>query len=261
MVSTHIFKSDLNRIHHIVQNTMNLHCKELVLFSLRDFFAQDTFYRYVTDHYGFAKVVDVTDLPLDAGINDDSTTRLCIQEAFKMEADFFPAIIVRAGAFSSVPISFNRETSAVQWDDLIFQDGYGNIKTFKTPKHFIFAGAWEGSINIDILARDMRSRDDLVDLTSVYFVDIAFNELVKEGLVVTGVSTSGPSETDDRNSKLFKDTVTLKIRSEWRRNIPISNVIEIISTAIEFGQIPEGISSANLTINTEQTLLEILSDL
>ena len=261
MVSSHFFKSDLNKIHHIVQNTMNLHSKELVLFSLRDFFAQDTFYRYVTDQYGYAKVVDVTDLPLDAGINDDSTTRLCIQEAFKMEADFFPALIVRSGSFSSVPISFNRETSSVQWDRLIFQDGYGNIKTFQDPKYFIFAGAWEGSINIDILARDMRSRDDLTDLTSIRFVDVAFNELVKEGLVVTGVSTAGPSETDDRNHKLFKDTVTLKIRTEWRRLIPVSNIIEVINVAMEFGSIPDGIVAPNLTINNEQTLLEVLSDL
>jgi hypothetical protein len=261
MTSAHFYKSDLNKIHNIVQNTMNLHSKELVLFSLRDYFSQDTFYRYVTDHFGYPKVGDVTDLPLDAGMVDDSTTRLCIQEAFKMEADFFPAIIVRSGGFNSVPISFNRETSAVQWDSLIFQDGYGNIKTFKHPKYFIFAGAWEGTINVDILARDMRSRDDLVDLVSIRFVDIAFNELVKEGLIVTGVSTSGPSETDDRNHKIFKDTVSLKVRTEWRRLIPVGNIVEVINTAIEFGQLPDGVVAANLTIHTEQTLLEVLSSL
>jgi hypothetical protein len=261
MVSGHFYKSDLNSIHHVVQNTMNLHSKELILFSLRDFFAQDTFYRYVVDSYGYAKVVDVTDLPLDAGINDDTTTRLCIQESFKMESSFYPALVVRAGSFNSVPISFNRETSGVQWDDMIFEDGYGNISTFKTPVHFIFAGAWEGSINIDILARDMRSRDDLTDLVAVRFVDIAFNELVKEGLIVLNVSTSGPTESDDRNHKVFKDTVTLKIRTEWRRHIPISNIIEVINMATEFGVVPDGITAPNLTLNSELTLIEVLSNL
>lgn len=261
MVSSSFFKSDLNGIHHIVQNTMNLHSKELILFSLRDFFAQDTFYRYVADHYGYPKVVDVTDLPLESGIEDDTTTRLCIQEAFREEPDFYPAIIVKSGSFNSIPISFNRETSGVQWDNLIFQDGYGNIKTFKSPQHFIFAGAWEGAINIDVLARDMRSKDDLIDLISIRFVDIAFNELVKEGLIVLGVSTNGVSETDDRNKKLFKDTVTLKIRTEWRRHIPISNIVEVIGAALEFGQVPDGIPSPNLTVNTEQTLIEILANL
>lgn len=261
MTSTHLFKSDLNKIHHIVQNTMNLHSKELIVFSLRDFFAQDTFYRYVNDHYGFPKVVDVTDLPLDAGIIDDSTTRLCIQQAFKMEADFYPALIVRSGSFTSIPISFNRETGSVQWGEMIFQDGYGNIKTFKEPKHFITAGAWEGTLNIDILARDMRTKDDLIDLVSAHFVDIAFNELIKEGLVILGVSTSGPSEADDRTGKLYKDTVNLRIRTEWRRALPIENVVDIINLAVEFGQIPDGTPAANLTINTEQNILDILTNL
>ena len=240
---------------------MNLHSKELILFSLRDFFSKDDFYRFNTDPYGYPKVVDVTDLPLEAGISDDATTRVCIQEAFRQEADFYPAIIVKTGAFNSVPISMNRETGTIQWDNLIFQDGYGNIKTYRTPSYFIFAGAWEGTISIDVLARDMRTKDDLMDLISLYFVDVGFNELVKEGLIVLNVSTSGVSETDDRNSKLFKDTVNLKIRTEWARNINISTVVEVINFAVEFGQVPDGIPAANLTINAEQTLVEILANL
>lgn len=261
MVSSHVFKSDLNKLHGIVQNMMNLHTKELVLFALRDFFAKDTFYRYVSDHYGFPQVVDVTDMPLDAGISDDSTTRLCIQQAFKMESDFYPAIIVRSGAFNSVPISFNRETGSVQWGDMVFQDGYGNIKTFKEPKHFIAAGAWEGNINIDVLARDMRTKDDLIDLISVQFVDVYFNEMVKEGLIVLNVSTSGPSETDDRNAKLYKDTVNLRIRTEWRRHINIENIINVVGFAVDFGQVPDGTPAPNMTINTNKTMVEILADL
>lgn len=260
MVSTSYFKSDLPRLHSIVQNTMNVNAKEIIIFSLRDFFSHDSFYRFTVDHYGFPKVVDLTDLPLDAGISDDSTTRLCIEEAFKQEPSFYPAVIVRAGGFTSVPISFNRETGGVQWGDRVFEDGYGNIKTFKVPQYFIFAGAWEGTINVDILARDMRSKDDLTDLIALRFVDIAFNELVKEGVVVTGVSTAGVSETPDRNGFLFKDTVNLKIRTEWRRHISVSNIIEIINMAVDFGQIP-GVPAHNLTINTEQDITQILANL
>jgi hypothetical protein len=53
----------------------------------------------------------------------------------------------------------------------------------------------------------------------------------------------------------------LKIRTEWRRHISIGNIIEVINTAIEFGQVPDGIVANNLTINTEQTLAEVLSNL
>lgn len=261
MVSNNFFKSDLNSLHFIVQNTMTLRIKELVIATLRDFFSKDSFYSYRTDHYGFPQTPDHTDLPLEAGLADDLTTRIWIGESFRSESVFYPALIIRAGSITSVPISFNRETGSVQWDNLIFEDGYGNIKTFRTPKNFIFAGAWEGTISIDVQARDLRSRDDLVDLSSILFVDVAFNSLVKEGLIVLGVSTSGPSEVDDRNSKLFKETITLRCRSEWRREIPIGNTIQTINTAVEFGRIPNGVVAANLAINNVQTLTDMLLNL
>lgn len=255
MTSGNIFKSDLNRLYNIVQNTATYRMKGLVLSSLRDFFKKDSFYRYLPDPWGYPLTPDHTNMPLDAGIADNSTTRLCIQEAFRFEANFFPALIVKAGGLTSVPISINRESGSIQYDDMLFEDGYGNRKAFRTPQSFIFAGAWEGNISIDILARDPRARDDLVDLISLLFTDIAQDELRKEGLVITGVSTSGSSEIDDRNDKLFKDTVQLKTRSEWRRHIPISNVIEIIHFAIDFGKLDDTPASPNLRIDAEIDLM------
>ena len=105
-----------------------------------------------------------------------------------------PSILVKNGGSTSVPISFNREQSNIKWGNMIFTDGYGLVATFPIPEHFIFAGAWEGSINIDVVARDLRTRDDLVDLISLLFVDVAFNDLVKSGLIVKGVSSSAPTK-------------------------------------------------------------------
>ena len=144
-----------------------------------------------------------------------------------------------------------------------FKNGYGNIKTFPVPEYFIFAGAWEGSINIDIMARDLRARDDLVDLVSLLFVDIAFNDLVKSGLIVKGVSSGAPTERDDRNDHLFVQTVTLQIRSEWHRHIPIGNIIDVINFSIEFGQInpPPAKIAPNLTIHLSENITEIMGNL
>ncbi len=261
MTSAHLFKSDLPKLHSIVQNNMTVHMKELVISSLRDFFSKDSFYHYVADQWGYPQTPDHTDLPLTAGLNDNTTTRLWIGEAYRQEVVYFPAVIVKAGGINSVPISFNRESGSVQYGDLVFQDGYGNIKVFKTPSSFIFAGAWEGSITISIQARDVRTRDDLLDLISLQFVDIYFNELVKEGLIITGVSTSGPTETDDRNQKLHQETITLKSRSEWRRLVHIDNIVHTINAAIEFGNTNTDIVAPNITININQPLAQILSNL
>lgn len=263
MATGNFYKSDLYQIHNVVQNSMTLYPKELVVATLRDFFSKDTYYHYAHDLWGFPQTPDHTDLPINSGYTDDTTTRLFIGESYRFDVVYYPALIVRHGGSTSVPISINRETAGVKWGNMVFQDGYGNIKTFPTPQNFIFAGAWEGSINIDVMTRDLRARDDLVDLISLLFVDIAFNDLQKSGLIVKGVSSGAPSETNDRNDYVFKQTITLQIRSEWRRELPISNIIEIINMSVEFGRTDPsiGLIASNLTINTEETLTEMLDKL
>lgn len=261
MVSNNFYKSDLTSLHNVVQNSMTLYPKELVIAQLRDFFSHDHYYHFAKDHFGFPQTPDHTDLPLTAGYADNITTRLFIGESYRFDVIYYPAIIVRHGGSTSVPISINRETAGVKWGEMVFKDGYGNIKVFPTPLHFIFAGAWEGSINIDVMARDLRARDDLVDLISLLFVDIAFNDLVKSGLIVKGVASGAPSETDDRNDHIFKQTVTLQIRSEWRRSIPIENIIDIINFSIDFSRTDPTIGqiAENLTISTNETLIDMLA--
>lgn len=256
--------SNLYNIYNIVQNSMIIFPKEIVIATLRDFFAQDSFYRYEKDKFGYALTPDHTDMDPAAGITDDGiTTRLFIGENYRQDVVFYPAIIVRHGGSSSVPISMNRETSNVQWETKAIEDGYGNIKFYKSPKSFIFAGAWEGSLNIEIQSRSLRTRDDLVELCSLLFTDIAFNALIKSGLLVKKVSAGSPSETDDRNDKLFRTVVTLDIRSEWRREIPISNIVEIITASIEFGRtdILDSPIAPNLTIHMNETFVDFLLNL
>jgi hypothetical protein len=248
-----------------VQNAMTLYPKELVVATLRKYFADDSMYHYVHDHFGFPKTPDHTDLPLDAGYHDDATSRLFIGEKYRYNVVYYPAILVAHGGATSVPISFNRENTCVKWEPMVFEDGYGNISTFKVPSHFIFAGAWEGTITIEIKARDLRTRDELVDLVSHSFVDTFFNDLAKSGLVIKagGVSSSAPSETDDRNDKLFMQTVTLQVRSEWRRHIPIINLVDIINVSMEFGTVgpPPGPIAPNLTINIQESITDMLANL
>ena len=141
MVSNNIIRSDLPKIHHIVQNTMIMYPKEMVIATLRDFFSRDSWYHFATDVYGFPQTPDHTDLDRNAGLNDNLTTRVFIGEAFRYDIVYYPAIIVRSGGSNYVPISMNRESGSVQWEYITYEDGYGNLKSYKVPKFFIFAGA------------------------------------------------------------------------------------------------------------------------
>jgi len=254
------FRTDLYAIHNYVQNTQVVAPKEIFIETLREFFSQDSYYHYVRDEWGFPKVTDHTDLLNDAGYSDDVTTRLFIGEYFRFDARYYPALLVRAAGSRYVPISMSQNHGAVVWINTVFVDGYGNRTTVATPDHFKENGAWEGSISVDVETLSPRSRDELVELASILFMNNKRIQLQNAGVFVKGLNTSAPTESEDRNGKLFKQSITYDIRSEWRREIPISSVVDAINICVDFGNIEtQPVQEApNLRINTTVELLEAL---
>lgn len=251
-------KTDLAAIHSVVQNTLLSSPKDIIIGILRDFYAEDSYYRYVADEWGFPKVVDHTDLESDAGINNDDTTRLFIGEAYRYDMIYYPSILVKGGGSRYTPISFNRNKETVRYEAIRVIDGYGNERVYTVPTHFVLAGAWTGQISVDIHARGMRARDDLARWSMLCFTDIRFEELLRAGIIVTGVSSSGPREEDDGNEKLYRETITLEVRSEWRREIPVENTIDAINICVDIGRVdttPPQIAP-NLTISTTIELVD-----
>src|SRR5580698_2173167 len=270
--SNNFFKSDLFGIYNIVQASMIVYPKEIIIATLRDFFSQDSYYHFSKDQWGFPNTTDHTDLPPGADLpygpgshpqlnpNPVLPTRLFIGENYRYDSIFYPAILVKSGGTRYVPISINRNQGEIKYDKKIYTDGYGNETIVRTPVSFLTAGAWEGSIMVDIMTRSLRARDDLVELVGMCFTEVHFEALHQIGIIVKPISVSGTSETDDRNDKLFRQTLTLDIRTEWVRRIPIGNTIDAILFTASFADLakPESPVAANLTINTEISIADML---
>jgi hypothetical protein len=251
---------------------MLVYPKEVIIATLREFFSKDSYYHYSKDQWGFANTTDHTDLPPgadlpsgpgarpDLSLTDPLSTRLFIGENYRYNGIYYPAILVKSGNNKYVPISLNREKGSVRYENITYENPYGHQTVISKPSVFITAGAWEGSLNIDVLTRSLRSRDDLVELISICFTEINYETLQDMGIIVKPISIGGPSETDDRNDKLFRQSITLDIRTEWRREIPISTIIDAITFSVTFGDVsnPDYPVSPNLTINTEYTIQDML---
>jgi len=253
-------RTDLYGIHHVVQNTHLSYCKELVIAILRDEFRQDSFFHYVEDQWGFPKTPDHTDLPLGAGFDDDSTTRLFIGEKWRHDVVYYPALLITGGSFSSKPIAMNRNKETLRYSATKVVDGYGNARIFTRPSHWVTAGAWNGSINIEVQARDILARDELVSTCKMLFEDIRHDQFIQAGMIIQKVSGGSPSETEDRQQeKLYKQTMTLDVYTEWRREIPVSNIVDAVNICVDFvdlRQSPPTNLSPNLTINTSVQLID-----
>ena len=272
MGTNNFSKSDLFNIYNIIQSSMIVYPKEIIISTLRDFFAQDSYYHFSKDQWGFPNTVDHTDLPLGADLprgpgsqpqlnpHPILPTRVFIGENYRYDGIFYPAILVKSGGSRYVPISINRNQGDISYSKILMVDGYGNETVVYKPVAVVTTGAWEGTIVIDVMTRSLRSRDDLVELISMCFTDVHFDTLHDVGVVVKPISISGPSETDDRNDKLFRQTLTLDIRTEWRRAMPIENTIDAIFFTANFADLSQSNSpvAANMTINTEVNLIDML---
>lgn len=271
MATNNFYKSDLFGIHNIVQSSMLVYPKEMIIATIKDLFSEDSYYHYSKDEWGFANTTDHTDLPPGADIpyghpgsnslmGDLLPTRLFIGENYRYDVIYYPAILIKSGGSKYVPISINRDQGGVEYEDIIYEDGYGHQTIISKPAYLFTAGIWEGSIIIDVMTRSLRARDDLVEILAMTFSEIKFDVLHDVGIIVKPVNIGGASETDDRNDKLFRQTLTLDIRTEWRRQIPVSSVIDAIFFTSSFQDIsnPNGVASPNLTVNTELSLTDML---
>lgn len=259
MGTGNLFKSDLYNLYDYVTNPIITYPKELFIETLREFFSQDSYYHYQRDNYGYPLVTDHTDERQEAGLLDDTTTRLFIGEPYRNDNNYYPCLLIRHGGARSVPISINRDRGSVQWTNTIFEDGYGNQKIIKTPEYFVRNGAWEGTITVEIQSRSPRAADDLSEHVAILFVDEKREDMQNAGVVILKEpSISGPSESDDRTGKIHKRTVTFEIRSEWRRQSRIDDVIDVVNICFEFGDIVTQIYSPNLTIHEKITLANVL---
>jgi len=258
-----IVKTDLYAIHNIVQNTMMSYSKELFIETLRKEFSKDSYYHYVRDVWGHPNTPDLTDVPIEAGLHDDITSRLFIGEAFRYDMKFFPAILVRSGGFKYVPISMSRNEGLVKYKAVRILDGYGNEKIFSTPSHFALAGAWEGNVSIDILAGDIKARDDLAEIVSAIINITNFKSMENAGVVVKPTTLGTPSEADDYKDKIYKISISCDVRTEWAQNIPIDSMVEAISFCIDFGSLvnPTPVLAPGLEIRTTIELIDMIQNM
>lgn len=256
--------TDLYKIYYIVQSSFIRYPKDLIIATMKEFFEKDSYYHYVKDQYGFAKVNDHTDQDPAAGIHDDITTRVNISEKGRFAVIQYPSILVSFSNSKQVPIAMNRDKYRVDYETAEYIDGYGNSKLVQVPSYFISSGAFEGSLSIDVLARSIRERDDLVELTTILFTDLAWDDCYRAGVAIKPtISIGSPGESDDRNSKLYKQTITLDIRTEWRKQVPVKNILDTINLCVDFGNLsvtPPDLAP-NLTISQKIDLLDSINNL
>lgn len=219
--------SDVYELDNIVRHVGIVHGRNLLVDTLREIFARDREYHYVTDIFGFPKTPDHTGLTTDAGITDEATTRVFIGTTFRYEPTYLPSITIRQTSSQYHPISFNQNKLTLQFEKQRTEDGYGNVDFVKVPSRYVYAGAWDQSFEIKIISNSQEDTAALADIVLISLQSTYRPILERNGLFIKQVSAGGESsEQIGNNDPLFSVTITANTYSEWRREIPVSSLIE-----------------------------------
>lgn len=247
--------SDIYNLDHIVQHTGILAGRNLLIDVLREVFARDREYRYLRDIYGFPKTPSHVGLDPDAGVVDDSTTRLYVGSAYRYDISYLPAIIVRQTSSSYIPVSFNQNRWVIEYEQQRVVDGYGNISYIRAPSHYTYAGAWNQTFEAKVMAKSLEDVVSIADLVLISLQGTYRPILQQNGLFVRTVSAGGESvENIGANDPYFSISITVSTRSEWRREIPISTLVDRIQFCFNIDLVNSDVPATDLAIKSKLDL-------
>lgn len=241
--------SDLYDLDYFVQNTGISAGRNLIIDILRDHFARGKEYKYDRDIFGFPKTPSHLGLDPNAGLEDNSTTRLYIGSAYRYDITYLPAIIVRQTSSAYKPISFNQNKWVLQYERQKIIDGYGNVDYLSVPYAYTFAGAWDQTFEVKVVSRSLEDVVALADICLVSLQATYRDTLQQNGLFVKTVSAgSETAESIGGNDPLFSMSISVSTYSEWRREIPVSNLVDRLQLSFVIDIVNTDVPASGLTI-------------
>lgn len=208
---------------HIIQQVCMTQPRNLIIDVLRMHFSRDNSFTYRADEYGFPLTRDMTGLDIDSEL----TTKIMITDAYRYEVKFHPSIIVKSNGGNYKPISFN-QNGTYKYRKHIVENAFGQKTEVKIPTHRVYAGAWELNYTIEIYSESHSELEELVDIVAMIFQYVSWNELRANGVIVKNISIGSENAEAYANDYVYSQTITLPIRSEWRVEIPVEDLVEKI---------------------------------
>lgn len=251
MASSNQVYSNFYSRNDIIRHSALTHGKNLLIDALREIFTNDSLYKYRQDEFGFPLVPDHTGLPVEeAGLQIDVdgnsiinpspnlsidtklSTKILITSTYRQDVKFYPVITVKQSNLKNHPIAFNQNAIQIHYRKEFIRDGYGNQIEIRTPTHYVFSDGWDQTFEVKIVAEDISDRDNIADIVSIGLIHLKRDELLKAGLFIKDISSSG--ETEEENVKhtskmLYTYTFSISTYSEWSREIPIRDIVERIN--------------------------------
>jgi hypothetical protein len=98
------------------------------------------------------------------------------------------------------------------------------VQPFRNQAALEYGGRWDVQVEIDIVARDVETQEEIADQTVIYLWGIARSRLSTEGLEMTDLSMGGESEEvydETGDDYFYNSTLSLTMQTEWKVYVPL----------------------------------------
>lgn len=102
----------------------------------------------------------------------------------------------------------------------------------RQPTAFEYGGKWEVSLELEIVARDVQSQQEIADMTMGYLHGVLRNRLSTRGIEIMEVSMGGESEDaydENADDYYYTASVSMSMQTDWAIHVPIEQVVRRVS--------------------------------
>lgn len=244
-----ILFSDIFNLDNVVQQSGVQQGRNMLIDILREVFARDKEWAFHKDLFGFPKTPSLRGLPNTAGLDDDDTTRIFIGSSYRYDVTYLPAITVRPMNISYKPVSFNQNQGTVSYGIQRVVDGYGNEEFVKIPTAFVSAGGWDQTFEVKVSSYSPEDTHAITDIVLQSLQGTFRNNLQDNGLFIKRVSGGGEQiENINQNDPVFHSVISVETYSNWRREIPIANMVDRVHFCMDIDIVDTDTPATNLSI-------------
>lgn len=100
-----------------------------------------------------------------------------------------------------------------------------HVQPRRSPAYLEFGGRWDLSFDIDIIARDVHTQEELTDQTVIFLWGVARSQMSAEGLEMLDLNIGGTSEEiydENADDYFFNNSLSLTIQTEWNIRQPLT---------------------------------------
>lgn len=99
-----------------------------------------------------------------------------------------------------------------------------------------YGGRWDISLDLDIIARDVFSQQEISDQTLVYLWGVLRSHLSTQGIEITDVSFGGESEEvydDNADDYFYNGSISIQVQADWFIHVPVIQRLKSVTTQLQ----------------------------